>query len=225
MTGQNLPTRLRGPRGRLVTVAVLGCAAALSLVGVEAAGGAASSPSTRHRTASQHVEGQSGLSARVVACERRGGVVCDPGAYKRDRVHFPLSGPDPHVAARHADGAVGGALLTEQQALSQIGWSVSTVDGSQATVSASMMTYGQAQAAYPYLAALSSAVVDPSRDVWVITRYYSPSITEATGGGYGDPVVTEPTTTQDPYDSVVIDAATGEETDSCQHCAAIPEAG
>ncbi len=114
--------------------------------------------------------------------------------------------------------------MTEQDALARVGWTDTTVGGVQATVGAALMSYGQAKAQYPLVAGSSAVVVDPSREVWVLTRYYSPALEEVPNGGYGPAgAVGTATTEQVPYDSVVVDAATGQETDACQDCAAVPK--
>jgi len=157
--------------------------------------------------------GHHGMSQQVVACERSGKRLCDPAAARARR--FPLSKPDPRrsVKATSKAGAAGTGLLTEQQVLAQLGWSNLPAN----SVGVSLMTYGQAQNVAPDLAAESSTVVDPSRQVWVGTRYFSTPITahgvDAPPGGKDTMQVTSA--------SVVIDAATGTVTDSCLNCAAI----
>lgn len=206
--------RTRWGAGRLA-LASTGMLAIFSVIAVFAAGSLAAS-SHHHTVTSVPKSGLHWLSEKVIACERRGGVVCNPAAHTVKE--FPLSRPD-----RRAASTSNGGLMTEQEALADVNWTGMTVDGSQATVGAAMMTYGQAQAAYPYLAGDSSAAVDPSREVWVLTRYYNPPVTEVRDWGFGPAGdANQSATVQDPYDSVVIDAATGQETDACQHCAAPP---
>jgi hypothetical protein len=85
-----------------------------------------------------------------------------------------------------------------------------------AVVGARLMTYGEAQSKWPQLAAASSAVVDPSRQVWVMTKYYSTPIAVPWGG---DPAQG---TVKISQESVVVDAATGQETDASEGLSAVP---
>jgi hypothetical protein len=132
----------------------------------------------------------------MAACERTSRV-CDPAALRA----YPLTSPMPH----------GARLLTEQQVLARYG-------RGGGIVRARLMTYGQASAAFPALAA--SAIIDRSREVWVVTTYYPKPVTVPFAGGYGPPG--EPATEQISASSAVIDATTGAVTDSCLGCAVIP---
>jgi hypothetical protein len=136
------------------------------------------------------------MPSSLVACERSHRV-CHRAALAR----YPLVRPMPR----------GAGLLTRQQVAGRPGWSGDTVR-------ARLMTYGQAAAAYPALAA--SAVIARSREVWVVTVYYPRPVTMPFAGGYGPPG--EPATEQVSAVSEVIDAATGTVTDSCEGCAVIP---
>jgi hypothetical protein len=96
--------------------------------------------------------------------------------------------------------------------VSNLGWSGDSVGAVE-------LTYGQAQEKYPELAAASSLVEDPNREVWVVTDYFPPE-TVPRAGGWGPPgsegYVTISAAT------VVVDATTGRETDWCEGCATIP---
>jgi hypothetical protein len=129
-------------------------------------------------------------------------------AYKAMRRNLPLAQPDPR-GARNSDST---ALLTEAQAVAAQGWAGDSVG-------AALMTYGQANADYPALAAETSAIVDPSREVWVITRHFATPVTVPFAGTYS--IVSHPPI-QISGESVVIDALTGRETDACEGCAVIP---
>jgi|HubBroStandDraft_1064217.scaffolds.fasta_scaffold26459_2 hypothetical protein len=139
------------------------------------------------------------MPSAMAACERTSRV-CDPAALRA----YPLTSPMAH----------GARLLTEQQVVARYG-------GGGDIVRARLMTYRQAATAFPALAA--SAVIDRSREVWVLTRYYPKPVTVPFAGGYGPPG--EPATEQISAVSVVIDATTGTVTDSCLGCAVIPRSG
>jgi hypothetical protein len=192
-------------------VAVAGLVVTIFAAGLLAAGGGVGVAAAK---SALHAPGK-----RELACERRGGLICRPLPAAVRKAEFPLGVPDPRGAS-----VSNGGLLTEQEALAGVGWTSTTVEGSQATVGAALMTYGQAHAQYALVATASAVVVEPSREVWVLTRYYSPALQVVPAGGHGPaggPV--KATTEQDPYDSVVVDAATGQETDACMVCAAVPE--
>jgi hypothetical protein len=135
------------------------------------------------------------MPSAMVACQRSS-QTCDPAAERG----FPLIKP----------AAPGARLLIEQQVTGRWRGDV---------VRARLMTYGQASAAYPALAA--SAVIAPSRPVWVLTVYFARPMTIDTG--YGPP--SAPTTMTISAMSEVIDAATGTPTDQCEGCALIPRSG
>jgi hypothetical protein len=150
-----------------------------------------------------------GLNPRLAACESRHVLICDAKAYNAMKRNLPLAKPDPR-GARRSDSS---ALMTESQAIASQGW---TGD----SVGAALMTYGQAQASYPALAAETSLVVDPSREVWVMTRHFATPTVDtyprdySLGAGYAPVKVSA--------ESVVIDALTGDEPDACSGCAVIP---
>jgi hypothetical protein len=180
--------------GVIGTAAVAGAVLALTVA----------TPVGRPAPAGRAPVARSGASAHampsaMVACERSS-KVCDPAALRT----FPLTSPM----------ARGTRLLTEQQVVARYG-------GSGDIVRVRLMTYGQAADAFPALAA--SAVIDRSREVWVLTRYYPKPVTVPFAGGYGPPG--EPATEQISAVSVVIDAITGTVTDSCLGCAVIPRSG
>lgn len=118
------------------------------------------------------------------------------------------------VRPSHADTT----QLSEAQVLAQLGWS-------NVPVGIAEMTYGQAQAAYPNLAA--STTIPSSEEVWVVTAYFTTPITAPTDGGYGPPsgetTSTGAATESYSSESAVIDATTGNETDSCLGCTTVPE--
>ena len=148
-------------------------------------------PAQRTPVAAAHA-----MPSAIVGCERSHHD-CNP----RARDALPLTRPM----------APGARLLTRQQAIAKSGWSGDIVR-------ARLVTYGQAAAAYPALAA--SAVIARSREAWVITRYYAKPVTVPFADGWGPPG--EPATEQVSAVSVVIDAAAGTVTDSCEGCAVIP---
>jgi hypothetical protein len=100
--------------------------------------------------------------------------------------------------------------MTETQAIAAVGWQ----GGDQ--VGAQEMTYGQATSAYPDLA--GENFIDQSRQVWIVTLYF-PAPVESSwasppGIGAAPPDYSSAT--------IVIDAATGTETDWCECCSTIP---
>ena len=138
-----------------------------------------------------------GIPSAMAACERSR-TTCDPAAENG----FPLIRP----------AAPGARLLTEQQVTGRSAWHGDVVR-------ARLMTYGQAARAYPALAA--SAVIAPSRPVWVLTVYFARPVTIDTG--YGPPGA--PTTMTISAMSEVIDASTGTPADQCEGCAVLPRSG
>ncbi len=121
--------------------------------------------------------------------------ICNPAAWRR----LPLRGPDP----------AGVPLMSQAKAIAQIGWR------SGDRVGAAEMTYGQAEARYSGLA--SSNVTNPSRKVWVVTiRLAKPVRANSLdlAPGQSAPMISAAT--------VVIDAATGTETDWCAGCSSVP---
>jgi hypothetical protein len=135
----------------------------------------------------------SGGSAKAMACERTH-KICNRAAWRA----LPMRAPD----------GAGATLLTESQAIAAVGWQ----SGDQ--VGAQEMTYGQAMSAYPGI--VSEDFIDQSRAVWVITLYYPAPVQSSW---------TAPTGAQLPASSsatIVIDAATGTETDWCLGCSTIP---
>jgi hypothetical protein len=161
-------------------------------VALLAHGGTAAQRASTARAATVHA-----IPSAMVVCElsRR---TCDPAAKTR----FPLINP----------AAPGSTPLTEQQVVGRSAWRGDVVR-------ARLMTYGQASRAYPALAA--SAVVAPSRPVWVLTVYFATPITIDTG--YGPP--SAPATMTISAMSEVVDATTGTATDQCEGCAVIPRSG
>lgn len=136
-------------------------------------------------------------TTKFASCQKQHRLICDPAAYRALRSRLPLANPDPRNARRGV-----ASMLTEQQAVASMNW---TSDN----VAAELMTYGEAHAKWPDLAAATSILIDPSRLVWVMTKYLP------------EPVAIAPFTTTffsgtaqevSAY-SVVIDAVTGDETD------------
>ena len=125
--------------------------------------------------------------------------------------------PNPAESDKSTHANSDGTLVTEQQALSEVGWTGENV-------SAELTTYGQAQASPPSLAA--SDLIDPSTPVWVLTLYQQ--MTVPLGGMWGPPSAMCPQVDRCHVSieaaSVVIDAESGIITDSCDGCAALPEA-
>jgi hypothetical protein len=185
-----------GPgRGRSRPVwgaAAAALATAAFAVALLAHGSPAAQRASAPRSAAAHA-----MPSAVVGCERSH-KICDPAA----EGYFALIEP----AAR------GTRLLTEQQVVARTAWRGDLVR-------ARLMTYGQASAAYPALAA--SAVIARSRPVWVLTVYFARPVTIDTG--YGPP--SAPTTMTISAMSEVIDASTGTPTDQCEGCAVIPRSG
>lgn len=158
---------------------------------------------------SNHASSGGRVTARIARCQRAHRLICDRRAYAADRHDFPLA------ARRRAPiKSQTAGLMTEQQVLATYGWT-------NATVGASMMTYGQAGDRYPDLTGLSSAAVQPSREVWVVTRYHNPPVSESAQFGFGPPQAAQGSIGVRAY-TVVVDASTGTETDACQGCATIP---
>jgi len=110
---------------------------------------------------------------------------------------------------------VTGTRLTEQQALTEAGWR------GQAGVmaGAALMTYRQAHAANPALAA--SDIIDPKTQVWLVTVYLAHPETVPANDGYGPPSEPEGSELLSAW-SVVINASTGSETDWCMGCSVVP---
>ncbi|HEY6297495.1 MAG TPA: hypothetical protein VIX15_17685 [Streptosporangiaceae bacterium] len=158
-------------------------------VALLAHGGPAAQRASAARSAAAHAR-----PSAMVACELSH-KICDPAAERG----LPLLKP----------AAPGARLLTEQQVVGRLA-------GRGDVVRARLMTYGQASRAYPALAA--SAVIAPSRPVWVLTVYFAKPVTIDTG--YGPPGA--PATMTIAAMSEVVDATTGTMTDECEGCAAIP---
>ena len=155
-------------------------------------GGPAAQRASAARSAAAHA-----MPSAMAACEHSS-QTCDPAAENG----FPLI----------KSVAPGTRLLTEQQVTGRSAWRGDVVR-------ARLMTYRQAARAYPGLAA--SAVIAPSRTVWVVTVYFAKPMTIDTG--YGPP--SAPTTMTISATSEVIDATTGTPTDQCEGCAVIPRSG
>jgi hypothetical protein len=185
-------------------VVVASLAASLALARTIPASGHGSSDRIALARSAPSMRG--GMTPKLIACQRQHRQICGPASY-RALVHaLPLSKPDSR-GVRRADG-----LLTEQQFLSTLGWS-------NATVGAALMTYSQAQSQYPALAAGSSLIVDPSREVWVGTRYYNPPVTVPAADGFGPNGVTGDWSLSS--ESIVVDAVTGQQTDYCMNCTTV----
>jgi hypothetical protein len=176
------------PGRRPVTLvsAAIALPCALGLAGLGVALAAGSHPAAKPRSASA-------ISNKLLACERVK-KICNPAAWRA----LPLRNADP----------AGATLLTEAQALAAVGWK------SGDTVGAAKMTYGQAQAAYPSVA--SSAFINRSRAVWIITLHLAAPVRGTSldlAPGAKVPMISAAT--------FVIDAATGDETDWCAGCSTI----
>jgi hypothetical protein len=76
------------------------------------------------------------------------------------------------------------------------------------------MTYGQAMSAYPNIA--SERFIDQSRVVWIITLYFPKPVQSTWSAPTSVPLPSFSSAT------IVIDAATGTETDWCEGCSTIP---
>jgi len=98
--------------------------------------------------------------------------------------------------------------MTESQAIIAVGWQ----SGDQ--VGAQEMTYGQAMSAYPDLG--GEDFVNQTRPIWIVTLYYPAPVQSswAAPNGAALPAFSSAT--------IVIDAATGTETDWCEGCSTIP---
>ena len=105
--------------------------------------------------------------------------------------------------------------VTEQRALTEAGWTGR--DGE--TAGAILMTYGQAHAADPALAA--SDIIDPSTQVWLVTVYLAHPQTVVANDGYGPPSGPQGTEQLSAW-SVVINAVTAVESDWCMGCTVVP---
>ncbi|HEY6295300.1 MAG TPA: hypothetical protein VIX15_06520 [Streptosporangiaceae bacterium] len=185
-----------GP-GRRRSRSAWGAAAAALATAAFAAALLAHGGPADHRAPATQAAAAHGMPSAMAACERSR-KVCDPAA----ETGFPLTRP----------AAPGARLLTEQQVTGRSGWRGDVVR-------ARLMTYGQAARAYPALAA--SAVIAPSRPVWVLTVYFARPVT--IDSGYGPPGA--PATMTISAMSEVIDASTGTPADQCEGCAVIPRSG
>jgi hypothetical protein len=149
-----------------------------------------------------------GITPKIAACERAGNFNCNPNPGSVER--FPLAKPDPP----------GARLITRRQVLTRFGDLGHLKRGE--TVVAVRTTYGQIQAAHPTLAAASPNVVDPTRIVWVMTWHFAkPVAYQPCRYGYCPPTASDRTVWIAAW-SMVIDAASGQMTDSCDGCAALP---
>jgi len=99
-------------------------------------------------------------------------------------------------------------LLTESQAIAPVGWQGDEQVGAQE------MTYGHADSAYPDLA--GEAFIDPTRPVWIVTLYFPAPVASSWAAPSGAALPDSSSAT------IVIDAATGTETDWCEGCSTIP---
>lgn len=192
----------RARHKQATAVSALLAAAALSAIILSGCGGhgrttAQISRPTASPARSVSAASSHGMNPKMVACERRS-AVCNPAALKE----FPL---DRRVPA-------GTPLLTRQAVLSELGLTSSIT-------TARRTTYRQIQAADPALAA--SSIIYPARIVWVVTRFFPKPVTVPQT--YGPP--SAPTSIKITAESFVIDAATGDITDSCEGCAALTRTG
>jgi len=142
----------------------------------------------------------SGTSAKAVACERTHRI-CNRAAWRT----LPMRAPD----------AAGATLMTESQAIAAVGWKSGDHVGAQA------MTYGQAMSAYPDLA--SEDFIDTTRLVWIVTLYFPAPVPSSWAPPPGSTTPPGSATLPDfSSATIVIDAATGTETDWCEGCSTIP---
>jgi hypothetical protein len=166
--------RIGWPALAILTTLVIVCAAILGVrpaFGRRAAVTPVVHPATKHHPVTKQQDPLP--SHAIVACERSARIVCNPKASRSFKLRAPNS--------------AGVALLSQQQVLSELGWSGDTVG-------AALMTYGQAQASFPQLAAEASTVVDPSREVWVITAYFSSPVSVPYAFGFAPPMAATETT-------------------------------
>jgi hypothetical protein len=115
---------------------------------------------------------------------------------------------------------VGGRLLTGEQVLSRVGGLNHLRKGE--TLEAVRMTYRQLHAANPELASASRLGVKPDRAMWAITWHFSPPIPYQPCRYASCPAVAAVRTIRLAASSTLIDARTGQTTDSCTGCAAVP---
>jgi hypothetical protein len=183
-------------RNRFLLAAVLVTAAGGVVLGLAATNGRSARAANPPRP----------LATKIVACERRGRTICAPAAYRRDQTAglFPLSKPDPK----------GARLLT----IAQVWPSAET----ERHFGAELMTYRRAMRIAPGLAAESSAVIAPSRKVWVITLYHHPPVA-LSDTSWDLPPGVSPRIVRVRSESQVDDALTGSRIDSCINCVAVPE--
>jgi hypothetical protein len=164
-------------------VALAGAAIAVFLAAGQA-------PASNGHSASMGISSKLRVTPKLTSCEQRS-KVCDSA----ERRNLPLVRAD----------LPGARLLTEQQVLARLHWPGSVTG-------ARRMTYAQAAAAFPHLAA--STVIAPSRVVWVLTRHFPKPVTY--NGGFG--TLGRPTAQKVSSMTLIIDAATGMMTDSCMNC-------
>jgi hypothetical protein len=145
-------------------------------------------------TASVSKPPPSGTSRKALACELRH-KICNRAAWRA----LPMREPD----------AAGTTLMTESQAIAAVGWQ----SGDQ--VGAQEMTYGQATSAYPDLA--GEDFIDQTREVWIVTLYLP-----APEASSWVPPPANGAPAEFSSATIVIDAATGTETDWCLGCSTIP---
>ena len=112
------------------------------------------------------------------------------------------------MVASIGSGPASAKLMTRSQAIAAVGYARGDLVGARA------MSYGQVEAAYPALA--SSTRIATSRKVWVVTLYFPHPIPNPGSGPIG---VTLPPISAA---TIVIDAASGTETDWCAGCSTIP---
>jgi hypothetical protein len=155
---------------------------------------AGSAPHVRSRDVPVTANSRHSINLKMADCERHH-AICNPAALSE----LPLVKP----------ARASAVLLTGQQVLARF-------RQPGAVLATERTTYGQIHAADSFLAA--STVVYPGRVVWVITRYFAKPVTVADSNA---PAGTAHRKTIS-AESFVIDAATGQVTDYCLGCAAVP---
>lgn len=124
------------------------------------------------------------------------------------------------VASLTAPDPSGARLFTRRQILCSFGDLRALRPGE--IVAVERTTYRRAQAEHPALAAASPSLVNPSRVVWLITWYYPKPIAYRPCQYGSCPPSAPDRVVHISATSMVIDAATGSMTDSCDACTAAP---
>lgn len=179
----------------LIVVLIAGTAAAIVMV--------TSGAKTANRLGHPSLISERPAIARkpIVKCLRSGHRICGPKVSQ-----YRLNRPDNGTTT----------MLSQFQVLDELGWQNDS-SGAQ------LMAYARAETAFPSLAAETSTVVDPARQVWVVTVSFSSPITVPYALGYGPPGAVDTTTASS--ESAVVDAQTGLITDYCEGCAVIVTSG